>query len=145
MYRQLVLWRYITYSMSLTHIAIRWQRHLSQLITRSQWNNMTNGAILIIVHTQYVAIVKYIVCHSYPLHLLYVYCKVLFKIFAWFNKRIFLNVWVRNDMTSRYSTRNTSRIRWKVGDGVCDLTLGSLCLPCCVPDTEWNWFFILLR
>ena len=30
-----------------------------------------------------------------------------------------------------YSTRNASSIRWKVGNGV-SLTLGSLCLPCCV-------------
>ena len=32
-----------------------------------------------------------------------------------------------------HSTRNTSRIRQKVGNGSV-LTLGSLCLPCCVRD-----------
>ena len=40
----------------------------------------------------------------------------------------------------RQWTRNTSRTRRKIRNNV--LTLGSLCLPCCVRDTAWSWFFL---
>ena len=42
-----------------------------------------------------------------------------------------------------HSTPNASRIRQKVGNERSVLTLDSLCLPCCVRDTAWSYFFLL--
>ena len=51
---------------------------------------------------------------------------------------IYLNlVEAKRGVKFRHSTRNDSRIRQKLGNG-----LGALCLLCCVPDTAWSWFLL---
>ena len=63
-----------------------------------------------------------------------IYLNLYFHFFAPVSK-------IKRGVEFCHSTRNASRIRHKVGTESARsvLTLGSLCLSCCVRDTAWSW------